>query len=326
MVGSKPAARGAAVVCLVLAAAAPQNAPAQAVPVRAVRIIIPYVAGSPADIRGRIITQALSHELQQPVVVDNRPGLVGQEVLAKATPDGLTGGLISATVAATATLLASNLSFDPDRDYASVALLANSPQAIVTDAKLNLNTLSEFIAHAKANPGKLNYGSAGVTSLVRLATELFKIEAGIDLTQIPYKGAGPAITDMMGGRVQLVIADVSGIHAFVRSGALKALAITSAKRVPLLPNVPTTAELGMPRMISDNLTGLVVPAATPVAAKQRLHDAVVAALKSPGVVRQLEQQGIIATPDSAQAYTSRVREERARWAPIIKAHGIRADG
>jgi tripartite-type tricarboxylate transporter receptor subunit TctC len=306
--------------------AAPLWAWAQSGASRAVRIIIPYVAGSPADIRGRIIMQALAAQLGQPVVVDNRPGLIGQELLAKATPDGLTGGLISATVAATATLLASNLNFDPERDYAPVALLANSPQAIVIDAKLNLNTMAEFIAHAKANPGKLNYGSAGVTSLVRLASELFKIEAGIDLTHIPYKGAGPAITDMLGGRVQMVIADMSGIQAHVKSGALKALAATSAKRLPLLPNVPTTAEVGLPKVISDNLTGLLVPAATPAAAKQRLHDAVVAVLKTPALVRQLEQQGIITTPDSGPAYAKLVREERARWTPIIKAHGIRADG
>lgn len=307
-------------------AAAPASAQAQTAASRPLRIIVPYTAGSSSDIRGRIVAQALAAQLEQPVIIDNRPGIAGADILAKATPDGQTTGFLNATVLATATLLSSTLPYDPDRDYTAVALISNSPEVLVTDAKLNLNSVAELIAHAKANPGKLNFGSAGATSLTRLAMELFKIEAGVNIVHVPYKGIGLAINDTIGGRVQTLISDLSGVQPFIRSGALKALAVTSARRIPLLPEVPTTAEAGLPKVLSDNLTGLMAPIATPSPSLRRLHDAVVVALKKPAVVQQLTNQGVIPTPASADEFRKLVRDERARWAPIIKAHGIRADG
>jgi tripartite-type tricarboxylate transporter receptor subunit TctC len=310
-----------ALACMLCAPAHAQTSSA-----RPIRIIVPYTAGSSADIRGRIVAQALAAQLAQPVVIDNRPGIAGADILAKATPDGLTTGFLNATVLATATLLSATLPYDPDRDYTAVALIANSPEVLVTDARLNLNSVAELIAHAKTHPGKLNFGSAGATSLTRLAMELFKGEAGINLVHVPYKGINLAINDTIGGRVQTLISDLSGVQPFVRSGALKALAVTSARRIPLLPGVPTMGEAGLPNVISDNLTGLVAPAATPAPSLRRLHDAVVAALNKPEVTLQLTNQGVIPTPASADEFRRRVREERARWTPIIKAHGIRADG
>lgn len=307
-------------------AAAPVAAQTAASVARPMRIVIPYAAGSSSDIRGRIIAQAMAVPLGHAVVIDNRPGIAGADMLAKATPDGQTSGFLNATVLATATLLSSSLPFDPDRDYAPVALIANSPEVLVTDTKLNLNSVAELISHVKANPGKLNFGSAGATSLTRLAMELFKAEAGLSILHVPYKGIGLAINDTIGGRVQMLISDLSGVQPFVRSGALKALAVTSARRIPLLPGVPTMAEVGLPNVISDNLTGLVVPSATPGAPIRRLYDAAISALGKPEVVQQLTNQGVIPTPASAAELRTRVRDERQRWAPIIKTHNIRADG
>ncbi len=316
----------ALVATAAITATATVPALAQTAPVRPLRIIVPYTAGSSSDIRGRIVAQAMAAQLGQPVIIDNRPGIAGADILAKAMPDGQTTGFLNATVLATATLLSATLPYDPDRDYTAVALISNSPEVLVTDAKLNFHSVAELIAHAKAHPGKLNFGSAGATSLTRLAMELFKVEAGVNLVHVPYKGIGLAINDTIGGRVQTLISDLSGVQPFIRTGALKALAVTSARRIPLLPDVPTMAEASLPKVLSDNLTGLVAPAATPAPALRRLHDAVASALKKPDVAQQLANQGVIPTPATADEFRRLVREERARWSPIIKAHGIRADG
>ncbi len=313
-------------ISVTMLACAAASVHAQTSTTRPIRIIVPYTAGSSADIRGRIVAQALAAQLEQPVVIDNRPGITGADLLAKAAADGHTTGFLSATVLATAKLLSANLPYDPERDFTAVALISNSPEVLVTDAKLNFNSLGDLIAHAKAHPGKFNFGSSGATSLTRLAMELFKIEAGVNLVHVPYKGINLAINDTIGGRVQTLISDLSGVQPFIRSGALKALAVTSARRIPLLPNVPTMAEAGLPKVLSDNLTGLMAPAATPANAKRRLHDAVMISLKKPDVVQQLSNQGVIPTPASAGEFEALVREERVRWAPIIKAYGIRADG
>jgi tripartite-type tricarboxylate transporter receptor subunit TctC len=301
---------------------------AQAYPNKPVRLIAPYAVGGPADIRGRIFAQALSAQLGQPVLVDNQGGgggVVGANMAAKAPKDGYTAILFNATVLATAAMTAHDLPYDPDRDFEAVALVANSPEVLVVDAKLGINNVSELVARAKASPGKMNFGSAGASSLTRLAMELFKVEAGVDIVHVPYKGMAPAVADMLASRVQVAIADISVLQASINSGAFKALAVTSARRIPLAPNVPTTAEAGLPRVISDNMTTLMMTGGSPQSAVLRMRDAAMAALKLPDTVQQFAKQGIIAAPGGPDEVRRVVREERARWEPIIKANNIKAE-
>ena len=282
----------ALVATAAITATATVPALAQTAPVRPLRIIVPYTAGSSSDIRGRIVAQAMAAQLGQPVIIDNRPGIAGADILAKAMPDGQTTGFLNATVLATATLLSATLPYDPDRDYTAVALISNSPEVLVTDAKLNFHSVAELIAHAKAHPGKLNFGSAGATSLTRLAMELFKVEAGVNLVHVPYKGIGLAINDTIGGRVQTLISDLSGVQPFIRTGALKALAVTSARRIPLLPDVPTVGEIIPGFEVPPSWTGLLGPAQLSPAVLARISGDAIRALNQPETRARFVDTGI----------------------------------
>ncbi len=301
---------------------------AQTYPVKPLRLIAPYAVGGPADLRGRIFAQALAAQFGQPVVIENQGGgggVVGANIVAKAPKDAYTAILFNATVLATAGLLADNLPYDPDKDFDAVAPIAFSPLALVVDAKLGINTVAELVARAKAAPGKMYFGSAGASSLTRLAVELFMAEAGVDIVHIPYKGMSLALSDMLGGRVQLASTEISVLQSYMAAGSLKVLVVNSAKRSLLAPNIPTSAEVGYPRVITDNYNLLMITGGSPVAAVARLRDAAIATLKSPDLVQQFIKQGIIATPGGAEEVRTIVREERARWAPIIKANNIRAE-
>ena len=301
---------------------------AQSFPTKPLKIVVPFAAGGSADAMARILAQGMSAQLGQPMTIDNRGGaggIIGIDAVAKAAPDGYTLGLGNATGMSAAQFMTDKMPFDSDKDLALLTLVVRVPEVLVANARLGFNSAANLVTYAKANPGKLNYGSAGASSIIRLAVELFKIEAGVDVVHVPYKGIGPAVVDLLAGQVQMTIADVPAVLQHVRAGTLKALAITSAKRVPMLPDVPTTAEIGYPKVLSDNWYGLIAPAGTPPEVQKRLHAAAVAALNDPQIAQQFLAQGALPAPGTAEEFRSAHRDEKAKWAPIVKANNIKLD-
>lgn len=301
---------------------------AQAFPNKPLKIVVPFAAGGSADVIGRILAQGMSAQLGQQVLVENRGGaggIIGIDAVAKAQPDGYTLGLGNATGMSAAQFMTDKMPFDSDRDLALLTMVVRVPEVLVANARLGFANTAALVAHAKANPGKLNYGSAGASSIIRLACELFKAEAGIDMVHVPYKGIGPAVIDLLAGQVQVTIADVPAVLQHIRSGALKALAVTSAKRVPMLPDLPTTAEVGYPKVLSDNWYGLIAPAATPPEVQRRLHAAASAALNAADIAQQLTAQGALPAPGTSEEFRIAHRDEKAKWAPIVKANNIKLE-
>ena len=301
---------------------------AQAFPNKPLRIIVPFAAGGSADGIARILAQGMSAQLGQPVQVENRGGaggIIGIDAVAKAPADGATLGLGNATGMSAAQFMTDKMPFDSDRDLAHLTMVVRVPEVLVANAKLGFANTAALVSYARANPGKLNYGSAGASSIIRLACELFKAEAGIDIVHVPYTGIGPAVVDLLAGQVQITIADVPAVLQQIRSGALKPLAITSARRVPMLPDVPTTAEVGYPKVLSDNWYGLIAPAGTPPELQKRLQAAAVAALQSADIAQQLSAQGALPAPGTSEEFRAAHRDEKAKWAPIVKANNIRLE-
>jgi tripartite-type tricarboxylate transporter receptor subunit TctC len=310
------------------AALLPGLATAQAFPTKPLKIVVPFAAGGSADAMARILAQGMSAQLGQPITVENRGGaggIIGIDAVAKAAPDGYTLGLGNATGMSAAQFMTDKMPFDSDKDLALLTLVVRVPEVLVANSKLGFNTAANLVSYAKANPAKLNYGSAGASSIIRLAVELFKVEAGVDIVHVPYKGIGPAVVDLLAGQVQVTIADVPAVLQHIRSGALKPLAITSAKRVPMLPDVPTTAEIGYPKVLSDNWYGLIAPSGTPPEVQKRLHAAAVAALQDPQIAQQFLAQGALPAPGSPEDFRATHRDEKAKWLPIVKANNIKLD-
>jgi tripartite-type tricarboxylate transporter receptor subunit TctC len=313
---------------LLLAAAAlvAGMAHAQSYPDRAVRLIVGFPAGGPADIFGRTFAQGLAADFGQPVVVENKSGVggvLGIDSVAKAARDGYILGFNNQGSVAMAPYALSRMPYDPQRDLALITTVVKVPEVVVVNPSFPAKTLSELIAYAKANPGKINFGSAGAGGITHLACELLKAEAHIDILHVPYKGAAPAVADLLGGQVNMGIFDVPVVLPHIKSGKLRALAVTTAKRVSSLPDVPTTAEVGYPKVISDNWYGLVAPAGTPPAVLKRIHAGAMAALKSPALLEQFAKVNGIAAPDTPEEYAVFLGEEQARWSAIIKAIGFK---
>ena len=301
---------------------------AQAYPNKPIRLIIGFPAGGPADFFGRAMAQALSASLGQPVVVENKGGVggvLGMDAVAKAAPDGYTLGFNNQGSVAMAPFALSKMPFNPNKDLALISVVVKVPEAIVVHPSLPVNSFAELIAYAKANPGKLNYGSAGAGGITHLAGELLKAEAGIDIVHVAYKGAAPAVTDLLGGQVQLGFFDIPVVLPHIKSGKLKAVALTTAKRIDALPDVPTTAEVKFPRVISDNWYGLVAPGGTPPDIIKRLNTAAIDGLKSPALVEQFAKVSGIPSPTTLEEYAVFVAAEQARWGGIIKAIGFKED-
>jgi tripartite-type tricarboxylate transporter receptor subunit TctC len=315
-------------LALLLAAALPLAAAAQAYPAKPVRLIVPFPAGGPADIFARFLAQGMSTQLGQPVVIENVGGLggvVGVDRAAKAVPDGYTLGLNSASSVSIAPFSVAKMPYDPNKDFALITTVVRVPEVIAVNPVLPVNTLAELIAYAKANPGKINYGSAGSGSITHLAGELLKVEAGIDLVHVPYKGAAPAVTDLLSGQVQMGIFDVPVLLSHIRAGKLKALAITSAKRAATLPDVQTTAEAGYPKVLSDNWYGLVGPAGLPPAILKRVRDAAISALNTPELVEQYSKVSGVPMPSSPEEYAVYLVQEQKKWGAVVKAIGFKAE-
>jgi tripartite-type tricarboxylate transporter receptor subunit TctC len=304
----------------------PLLALAQAYPNKPVRLIVPFPAGGPADIFGRGLAQGMSENLGQPVIVENVGGVggvLGVDRAAKATPDGYTLALNSASTVSIAPFSLSKMPYDVNKDLALITVVVRVPEVLVVHPSLPVKDLAQLIAHAKANPGKVNFGSAGSGSITHLAGELLKAEAKVDMVHIPYKGAAPAVTDLIGGQVQMGIFDVPILLGHIRAGKLKALAITSAKRAQTLPDVPTTAELGYPNVTSDNWYGLVAPAATPADVRKRIHAAATAALRNAALIEQYGKVSGVSSPGTPEDYAAFLATEQAKWSRVVTAIGFK---
>jgi tripartite-type tricarboxylate transporter receptor subunit TctC len=289
-------------------------------------MVIGFPAGGPADIFGRSLAQGMAAELGQSVIVENISGVggvLGVERAVKSPGDGYTMCLNSASPLVIAPFSLAKLPYDIKKDIALITTVVRVPEVLAVHPSMPVNSFAELIAYAKTNPGKVNFGSAGAGSITHLAGELLKAEAKVDLVHVPYKGAAPAVTDLLGGQVQMGIFDVPVLLSHIRSGKLKALAITSAKRAPALPDVPTTTETNYPNVNSDNWYGLVMPASTPANIQKRVHAAAVAALKSAAVAEQFAKVGGLASPSTPQEYAAFVAAEQAKWGKIITAIGFK---
>lgn len=302
------------------------NALAQQYPVKPVRIVVPFPPGGPADIFGRTLAQGMSGGLGQPVVVENVSGVggvLGVDRVAKAAPDGYLLALNSASTLSIAPFSLSKMPYDANRDFALITVVVRVPEVLAVHPSVPASTFAEFVAYVKKNPGKVNFGSAGSGSITHLAGELLKAEARLDMVHVPYKGAAPAVSDLVGGQVQMGIFDVPILLGHIRSGRLKALALTSAQRASTLPDVPTTAELGYPGVTSDNWYGLVAPAGTPAQVLERIHAAASAALRAPALVEQYAKVSGVASPGTPQDYARFLASEQTKWRKVVDAIGFK---
>jgi len=299
---------------------------ADSYPQRAVRMIIPYPPGGAGDIVGRMLSTRLTELLGQQVVIDNRGGggqLIATQLAAKAEPDGYTLFLASATHGINPGLRKS-LPYDTVKDFAPITLVAQSPLVFVAHPSIGVTTIKELIALAKAKPGQLSYGSSGPGTGGHLSVEMLKWMTGTDLVHVPYKGAGPALTDLIGGQLQIICTSPLPAMPHVKSGRLKALAMTSLTRSRSYPDIPTVAET-LPGYESTLWYALLAPAGTPTPIVKRVHDETVKALKSPEMTEQLQQQGADPVGNSPAELQQFIQSEIARWTKVIRAAHITAN-
>ena len=300
---------------------------AQTYPTKPIRLIVPFSAGGPADVLARMIGEKLQRSLGQTIVVLNKDGagtILGVDMAAKASPDGYT--LLLGNVAMVINSSAGKrLPYDMQKNLAPVSLAFTQPLILVLNPTVPINSLREFIAFAKANPGKLKYGSSGVGTSIHLTSELFRAAVGIELTHIPYKGAAPALTDLLGGQIDLMFPGITPVIAYVKSGRLKALGLTSRQRSPALPDLPTMIELGVANFESTGWYGVLVPAGTPKNIVARLNRALVAALNLPDLKERLASQGGDAVSSTPEQFAAFIAGELRRWTSVIRASNIRID-
>jgi len=300
---------------------------AQAWPSKPITMLVPFAAGGPSDMYGRLLARGMAAVLGQQVVIENKGGMggvVGVAAVAKAAPDGYTIGMNATGPSAIAPFIVPTMPFE-DKDLALLTPIVLVQMIVAASSRLPVNSVPELIAYAKANPGKVNYGSSGPGGISHLAAELFRQAAGIDIVHVPYRGAAPAVQDLLAGQVQLVVLDVSVLLPHIRSGAIKALTATSKTRSLLLPDVPTTAEVGLPAVLSDNWYGLAAPAGVPKAILDRIHGAAVEVLKSKEVAEPMMAQGAVIRPMTPAEFTDFVRQEREKWGPVVKTSGAKMD-
>jgi tripartite-type tricarboxylate transporter receptor subunit TctC len=315
------------VLLLGTALLAPLTVQAQPYPTRLIKIIVPYAAGGAVDIVARTIGQPLAEALKQPVIVDNRPGAsanIGMEMAAKAAPDGYVL-LMASNGIATNMALFPNLTFDGRRDFAPIAKIGYAPLVIVVPVSSPVKSLKDLIAMAKAEPGKLTYASAGNGSSGHLAGELLKSTAKIDVLHVPYKGGAPAITDLLGERISLMPINPVEVMAHIRGGRLRALAVASDKRFPLLPDVPTVTEAGLSGYEASVWWGLVAPAKTPPEIVQHLNAEINRALANPANANKLSELGVVVTPGTPDQFAAFIKSQTELWSGVVKTAGIKPD-
>ena len=307
-------------------AAVSRIAQAQTYPTRLVRVIVPYPPGGPNDILARLMGQWLSERLGQPFVIDNRPGAgsnIGTEAVVKASPDGYTLLVVGTNSAINATLY-EKLNFNFIRDIAPIATIIRQPQVMLVNPSFPAKTVPEFIAYAKANPGKINMASAGNGTGPHVAGELFKMITGVDMIHVPYRGGGPALTDLLAGRVQVMFLGPVGSIEYIRAGKLRALAVTTATRSDALPEIPTVGEF-VPGYESSSWFGVGAPKNTPAEIVERLNKEINAALADPKMKARFADMGATVFASSPADFGGLMAEETEKWAKVVKFAGIKPD-
>lgn len=300
----------------------------QGFPDQPIRIVIPFPPGGPADTIARILEPRLRGALGQPLVFDHRSGaggVVGMEAVARARPDGLTLGMGSNGALVIAQHIMPRMPYDPATELLPIGEILAVPQLMCVPNTLPVRSVAELVAMARAQPGAISYASAGIGSSLHMAGELFRQRAGIDITHIPYRGAAPAITDLVAGRVQLMLGDVPGLLPQVRAGAVRAIGITSNERLALVPEVPTVIEGGVPGVISETSYGLLGPAGVPAERIALLSRTLLAALADAEVRAALEAQGGRLIASTPEQYAARLRTSAAAWGDVVRAGNIRAE-
>jgi tripartite-type tricarboxylate transporter receptor subunit TctC len=306
----------------------PFVATAEDFPTRPIRLVVPYPPGGPTDVAARIVANAMSAKLGQPMVIENKPGgaagTVGGRYVASADPDGYTI-VMSQVGSLTVAPFLYKLDYDPIKDFAPIGIAAETPEILTINPSLPANTVAEFVAYAKSNPGKLNFASPGVGTLPHLLGEQLQLAAGIKLTHVPYRGAGPAVSDLLGGQVQVMFDSTSVMLPQIEAGRLRALAISSAKRIAQIPNVPTVAEAGYPQLTESLWTALLAPAATPEPIIQKLNTALNESVRTPEVQKAYANLDVvtrIVTPQELKAFMA---DEVRKWQQVVAQAGIKGE-
>jgi tripartite-type tricarboxylate transporter receptor subunit TctC len=314
-------------LALGLAIALPAAALAQDYPGKPIRLVVGYSPGGTTDIIARIIGAQLSKTLHQAVVVENRPGAggnIGADFVAKAAPDGYTLMLGTAGTMAVNPWIYKNMPFDTVHDFAPISLIASLPNLMVVNPKVPARNVQEFVAWAKQHPGKVFFASSGIGNTPHLTAELFNQTTGLNMIHVPYKGSGPAMTDLVGGKVQVMFDNMPSAIGHARSGELRALAVTSPKRVSSAPDIPTVAESGYPGFKVVTWFGLFAPAGTPSAVIERLNREVADAVRDPQVHKHLLDLGAEPTSNSPAEFSKLVKDEKETWGKVVKAAKIQA--
>lgn len=326
-----PARRLAALACAligVVAVVASAPVVAEEYPSRPITLIVPFPPGGSTNIVMRIVADKLGALIGQPVVVDNRAGAggtLGTRLLARIAPDGYTIGLGFSGPLAIAPSLYPDVGYDPRKDFAPIGRVATAPNSLVVHPSFPAHSIAELIAYAKAHPGKVNFGSAGIGTVSHLAGEYFAARAGITLVHVPYKGTGPAITDLLGGHIPMAFAPIPASHAQAAAGTLRMLAVTSLARSALLPDVPTIAESGLPGFEAVLRYGLVAPAGTPPAIVARLNAELNRALASDDMRAHLALEGAEPLPSTPDEYAADIDREETQWAKVVKLSGAKVE-
>lgn len=297
-------------------------------PVKPIRLIVPYPPGGSADLIGRAVNELLAKRLGQPVIVDNRGGaasIIGAELTARAPADGYTVLVATITTLAVNPALYRKLPYHPERDFAPVSMLGSTPYLLAVHPTVPARSVAQLVAHAKANPGKLNFGSAGIGSGNHLATEMFKHMAAIDIVHVPYKGVGAATVDVLGGQIAILLGGVSVLKTHADGGRLRALAVSTARRSAIAPDIPTLDEAGVKGYQTKSWNSLVVPRNTPATIVQRLNTDITAVLNAPQLADQLKSQGIEPEPGTPAELARYIREEIVRFQNLVNTIGLKPE-
>ncbi|MBU6271668.1 MAG: tripartite tricarboxylate transporter substrate binding protein [Betaproteobacteria bacterium] len=309
-------------------AALPGLTAAQAFPAKPVRLICPFPPGGAVDIASRAVAAEMSKTLGQPVTVENKPGAggnIGGAEAARSAPDGYTLFMTTSGISAINPALYRKMPFDPNKDLTPVSALVSLSNVLVVHPSVKASSMAELLALVRANPGKLTYASSGSGTSIHMSAEMFKHLTGTDIVHVPYKGSAPALTDLLGGQVQMMFDNIPSALPHIKAGKLRALATTGARRDPALPDLPTVAEAGVTGYEAGVWFGLAVPAGTPADVVARLNAEAVKATRSPDFVRRMSELGYLILGTSAEQMASMQRAEQARWAPVVKASGATAD-
>ena len=300
----------------------------QTYPSKPIRMVVPFAAGAGSnDIMARLTAQKLSESFGQQVVVDNRPGasgVIGCDIVAKAQPDGYTVLMMSLTFAVNPSLFR-KLPFDSEKDFAPVTMVASAPLMLVVHPSVPAKSVAELVAYAKANPGRLNFGSGGPGATPHLAGEMFKMFAGVQMTHVPYKGGAPALADLVGGQIQLMLENIPGTLPFVKAGKLRALAVTDMKRSPVVPDLPTLDAAGLKGYELVGWNGLFLPRNTAKPVVTKLYSETRQALMLPDIKERLAQMGAEAVGDTPEQFAVFIKAEIAKWAKVVQAAGIQVE-